>query len=86
MERYKVVRVTETEFELDNGAVYPHPAPLEEVPSVEEFQATYDQMFRLFQQQGLIDTDERVGEHKQGGGHDGREPAEPESVGRTGND
>lgn len=86
MEHRKVVRVSETEFELDNGAVYPHVAPLDEVPSLEEFQATYDQMFRLFQQQGLIGADERVGEHKQGGGHDGSQPAKPEVVGRTGQD
>jgi hypothetical protein len=32
-----VVRVSRTEFELDNGAIYPHPVPLERVPSVEEF-------------------------------------------------
>ena len=86
MEREKIVRVTETEFELSNGVVYPHVAKLDHVPSVEEFQEIYDQMFRLFQQQGLIDTDERVSEHTESGGHDGRESAEPQSVGTVGQD
>jgi len=40
----KVVRVTAEEFELDNGDIYPHVIELDEdeVPTVEEFQATYD--------------------------------------------
>ena len=36
MERRKVVRVTETESELDNGAVYPHVVKLEQSPTVED--------------------------------------------------
>ena len=35
---YKVVRVTKTEFELDNGDIYPHNFELEEDITVEEFQ------------------------------------------------
>lgn len=44
MKRTVIVRVTETEFETDDGTVYPHPIPfaLGEVPSVEELQAIYD--------------------------------------------
>lgn len=40
----KVVRVTADEFELDNGDIYPHVIELDEdeVPTVEEFQETYD--------------------------------------------
>ena len=34
---YKVVRVTKTEFELDNGDIYPHNFELEEDISVEEY-------------------------------------------------
>jgi len=36
---YKVVRVTKTEFELDNGDVYPHAFELDEDISIEEFQS-----------------------------------------------
>lgn len=40
----KVVRVNAEEFELDDGQVFPHPIEFEadEVPTVAEFQATYD--------------------------------------------
>ncbi len=64
MECPKVIRVTQTEFELSNGKVYPHVIPLDVTPTVEEFQETYEKMFQLFQQQGLIETDEAVSEHK----------------------
>lgn len=39
----KVIRVTETEFELEDGRIYEHPVELEEVPTVEEFQKIYDE-------------------------------------------
>lgn len=39
----KVIKVTETEFELEDGRIYEHPIELEEVPSVEEFQKIYDE-------------------------------------------
>jgi hypothetical protein len=42
-----VVRVTSTEFELDDGKVFPHPVNLDEVPSVEEFQKIYDKSRKL---------------------------------------
>ena len=42
-----VVRVTKTEFELDDGRVFPHPVELDEVPSVEEFQKIYDKSRKL---------------------------------------
>ena len=38
----KVVRVTATEFELEDGRVYTHVIPLNPVPTVEEFQVFYD--------------------------------------------
>ncbi len=83
MEHRKVIRVTETEFELDNGAVYPHITKFEEAPSLEDFQDGYDKMFQMFQQQGLIDTDERISEHTESSGYDGGESTNTESVGRT---
>jgi hypothetical protein len=33
MKHKKVVRVTATEFELDDGTVFEHPVELEEVPT-----------------------------------------------------
>jgi hypothetical protein len=38
----KVVRVSATEFELDDGRVFTHLEPLDPVPSPEEFQVFYD--------------------------------------------
>lgn len=35
---HKVTRITKTEFELDNGDVYPHGFDIDENISVEEFQ------------------------------------------------
>jgi hypothetical protein len=48
MKHKKVVRVTATEFELDDGTVFEHPVELEEVPTPEEFQAFYDHWFSIF--------------------------------------
>ena len=42
VKRVKVVRVTHTEFELEDRRVYQHPVELDDVPTVEEFQALYD--------------------------------------------
>ena len=39
---YKVIKVTKTEFELDNGDIYPHNFELDEDISVEEFQKLLD--------------------------------------------
>lgn len=46
----KVVRVTKTEFELEDGRVYDHPIELEDIPSLEDFQAVYDEWVRKFQE------------------------------------
>lgn len=42
-EKTRVVRVTRTEFELNNGRVYQHNLELNEVPTPEKFQEIYDQ-------------------------------------------
>lgn len=39
---HRIVRVDENEFEMDDGTIYQHPEPLDEVPSLEEFQTIYD--------------------------------------------
>jgi hypothetical protein len=45
----KVVRVTKTEFELEDGRVYDHPVELEDIPSLEDFQEVYDEWVKKFQ-------------------------------------
>lgn len=40
--KFKVVRVTKTEFELDNGDIYPIQIDLGFEPTVEEFQKFLD--------------------------------------------
>ena len=40
--RFKVVRVSKIEFELDTGDIYPLPFELDEELSVEEFQKILD--------------------------------------------
>ena len=39
---FKVVRVTKTEFELENGDIYPIPFQYDYEPTVEEFQKFLD--------------------------------------------
>ncbi len=46
----KVVRVTKTEFELEDGRVYDHPVELEDIPSLEDFQEVYDEWVKRFQE------------------------------------
>jgi len=64
MKHPTVIRVTQTEFELSDGTVYPHVIPLDETPDLEEFKANYEEMLILFQQKGIVETDETVSEHK----------------------
>lgn len=45
MERMKVIRVTEDEFELSDGQVIPHVSKLDVVPTLEEFQAYLDEWY-----------------------------------------
>lgn len=40
--KYRVVRVTKTEFELDNGDIYPHVFELDDDITVKEFQKILD--------------------------------------------
>ncbi len=40
--KFKVVRVTKTEFELDNGDIYPHTFELDDNTSVAKFQKLLD--------------------------------------------
>lgn len=49
MLRKKVIRVSSTEFELDDGSTFPHAVELEDVPTPEEFQKFYDHWFSIFE-------------------------------------
>ncbi len=49
MQSKKVVRVTQTEFELDDGSIHPHAIELDDVPTTEEFQVYYDHWFSVFE-------------------------------------
>ena len=49
MEKKMVVRVTATEFELDDGRLFTHPVELDEIPTPDEFQGIYAQWFTVFQ-------------------------------------
>jgi len=55
----KVVRVTKTDFELEDGSVYEHPVELDEVPTLEDFQAIYDEWVEKFQDMFGNDDEER---------------------------
>ena len=43
VEKMKVVRVDKYEFELEDGQVFEHIEPLDEVPILEEFQKVYNE-------------------------------------------
>ena len=49
-ERAMVVKVDKDGFELSDGRVFEHPEPLDDVPSVEEFQKIYDSWREVFDQ------------------------------------
>lgn len=61
MERHKVVRVTRTEFELDNGVIYPHVVELDEDLTAEEFQAIYAHWTKVLRSEP--DVLRRIAEH-----------------------
>lgn len=56
---HKIVRVTKTEIEMADGTIRSLPFAIEdEVPSVEEFQAIYDQWLSVFQEKQLLEEHE----------------------------
>jgi hypothetical protein len=48
VKKMKVVRVDKKEFELEDGRIYEHQVEFEEIPSLEDFQKTYDQWTNIF--------------------------------------
>ena len=61
MKRTVIVRVTETEFETEDGRVYQHPIPFlpGEVPTPAEFQVEYDRWADVLRQLDPETPDER---------------------------
>ncbi|MFA7144851.1 MAG: hypothetical protein WC088_06280 [Candidatus Izemoplasmatales bacterium] len=51
-----IVRITKTEFELDDGRIFHHPIELDDVPTIEEFQKIYDRSRKIVQE--MIDNAE----------------------------
>lgn len=64
MKRPMVVRITKTEFELDNGVIYPHVVELDEVPTPEEFQKIIDHWTKVLMDEP--DALRRIAEHTTG--------------------
>ena len=61
----KIVRVTKTEFEMEDGTIRPILFDLEETPTVEEFQEQYDEWLNAFLEKGLIENERtEVVEHR----------------------
>ena len=48
MSSHKIVRVTEAEFEMEDGTIHPMIFELDEVPSIEDFQQIYDEWHDMF--------------------------------------
>lgn len=53
---HKIVKITETSIEMEDGSIRPLPFPIEEeLPSVEAFQEIYDQWLSVFQEKQLLE-------------------------------
>jgi len=48
IQKMKVIKVTKTEFELENGQVFEHPVELDEIPSIDDFQEIYNEWAEKF--------------------------------------
>ena len=55
---HKIVKVTKTEFETEDGTVHPIPFELDEAPSLEDFQQQYSHWLDVFISEGLIQANE----------------------------
>lgn len=61
----KIVKVTKTEFETEDGTIHPMMFELDEVPTIKEFQKQYDEWFHVFREKELLENNEsEVIEHK----------------------
>lgn len=67
MTRPVIVRVDRNEFELEDGTIHPIPFELEEVPSVDEFQKTFDDWLHVFREKELlVDNGKETRQHQPG--------------------
>ena len=57
---HKIVKITKTEIEMEDGSVRPLPFQIEgdELPTVEEFQVIYDEWLAVFQEKLLLEEHE----------------------------
>ena len=62
----KITRVSKTEFETNDGTVHPMLFELDEVPSIADFQAQYDDWFNVFSERGLIENIQANDQHRRG--------------------
>lgn len=60
----RVVRITKTEFELEDGRVYQHLLPLEKIPSIKQFQSIYDRWEQIIKQKESEDVGE-ISQHRE---------------------
>lgn len=61
-----IVRVAHNEFELEDGTIVPIPFELEELPTVEEFQKTYDDWLHVFREKELLVANDKTRQHQHG--------------------
>jgi len=55
MSSRKIVRISKTEFETDDGAIHPMLFELDEIPTLEDFQKIYDEWISVFQEKELME-------------------------------
>ncbi len=55
---HKIVKVTKTEFQTEDGSVHPIMFELDEIPTPEEFQKIYDEWLQVFQNKELLEENE----------------------------
>jgi hypothetical protein len=55
MSSRKIVRITKTEFETDDGTIHPMLFELDEIPTLEDFQKIYDEWISVFQEKELME-------------------------------
>ncbi len=65
MKSRKIVRVSKTEFETEDGVIHPMMFEYDKAPTVKQFQKIYDDWLKTFKDKGLLN--EPNAEHKQGG-------------------
>jgi hypothetical protein len=55
MSSRKIVRITKTEFETEDGTIHPILFELDEIPTLEDFQKIYDEWISVFQEKNIME-------------------------------